>query len=226
MLLIALGCTSGESAETGDTHDGAPTLRLALPLTEPDLFEVVVGVDHDPEVQSAGLDQAICTDYAGRGFPHCYDEHDGSDYILHGSFSTMDAGSVAVIAAAPGQVTRAEDGHYDRCHGDLGTGAVDCDGYEMIANAVIVEHESGHQTWYWHLMMDSVRVRVGDWVETGEELGRVGSSGQSSQPHLHFELQDGQGQVIDPYSGEYSQPESWWCIQGGLDELPGPCDLG
>jgi len=55
-------------------------------------------------------------------------------------------------------------------------------------------------------------------------LGRVGSSGKSSQPHLHFELQDPVGQAIDPYSGEFSQELSFWCDQGSLDELPGNCD--
>jgi murein DD-endopeptidase MepM/ murein hydrolase activator NlpD len=225
-LLIGLACGSDTAEDSGAVAESGPPLLFSLPLAQPDLFEIVVGVDHDPEIQDSLLGQAICTDYARRSFPHCYDEHDGSDYILHGGFSTMDDGSVAILAAAPGEVVETEDGHYDRCHGDLSSGDVDCDGHEMEANFVILEHESGHRSWYWHMMNGSVSVEVGAHVEAGALLGQVGSSGKSSQPHLHFELQDSQGNVIDPYAGEYSQAESWWCDQGGLDDIPGSCEEG
>lgn len=58
-------------------------------------------------------------------------------------------------------------------------------------NTVIVEHESGIRTRYAHL--SSIQVEAGAKVETGTVVGRVGSSGRSTGPHLHFEvLQDGQ----------------------------------
>ncbi len=222
-LLAILGCSAGSKEGRDTQNDTGPPVHFSLPLAVPELFEIVVGVDHDPEVQKSTIGQGICTDYAGRSFPHCYDEHDGSDFILHGGFSTMDDGSVLILAAASGKVTLAEDGHYDRCHGDLETGDVVCDGHEMKANAVTLVHESGHQSLYWHMMNGSVMVEIGDWIEEGEPIGRVGSSGRSSQPHLHFEIRDAQENVIDPYAGAYSQPESWWCEQGGLDEIPGYC---
>jgi murein DD-endopeptidase MepM/ murein hydrolase activator NlpD len=68
-----------------------------------------------------------------------------------------------------------------------------------------------------------VAVQPGQQVERGAALGLVGSSGYSSGPHLHFELQDASGQAIDPYAGEYSQPETWWCDQGDPDDFPGDC---
>ena len=43
------------------------------------------------------------TDYLGRGFPHCYDNHTGSDFILQGGFSAMDDGTT-VVAAADGSL--------------------------------------------------------------------------------------------------------------------------
>ncbi|MBL8619205.1 MAG: M23 family metallopeptidase [Deltaproteobacteria bacterium] len=204
-------------------------VALAWPLLDPAAFGSTLYVDHDPEVQEdTPLGRTRCLDHAGRAFPYCYDEHDGTDYILVGGFSAMDAGSQPVVAAAAGQVVSAEDGHYDRCRASAETGDVDCDGHPIIANHVILEHvgEDGarYRTLYWHLAQGSVQVRVGDEVEALRPLGLVGSSGYSSMPHLHFELQDVDELVLDPYAGAHSQPESWWCAQGALDEAPGPCD--
>ncbi len=135
----------------------------------------------------------------------------------------MDTDSPGVLAAAAGVVVAAEDGNYDRCHGSLETADVDCDGHEMRANRVIVEHEIGWRSRYWHLKNGSVAVAEGDVVERGTVLGHVGSSGRSSMPHLHFEVHDPDGVVVDPYAGELSQETSYWCEQDAGDGLPGEC---
>lgn len=220
---------TGDSAERGDTGDPGPDLtiraplQLAFPLREAELFKTILGVDHDPVIQDPGITELLCADYLGRSFPHCYDEHDGSDYLLEGNFSQMDNGSATILAAAAGTVVEVEDGHYDRCHGDLTTGTVNCDGHDGIANRVIVEHEGGYRTLYWHMKEGSVAVVLGQTVEAGDALGLVGSSGFSTQPHLHFELQDSAGSPIDPYAGPLSQAETWWCEQGDPEGLPGDC---
>jgi len=202
---------------------GDPVPRGALafrfPLADRALFEQVVGVDHDPVVHTDTLSQVLCTSYDGRAFPWCYDEHDGSDYLLLGGFDTMDAGSTPIVAAADGVVVETDDGNYDRCEASVD--GIDCDGYPMDANYVILEHEGGYRTLYWHMKTDSVAVAVGDDVACGAPLGLVGSSGYSSAPHLHFELQDPAGATIDPYAGAYSQPETWWVDQGDPEGLPG-----
>lgn len=231
LILFALACApeTAETAETGEIADSAvidTTLRAALqvgfPVAEPERISTTfyTGVDHDPEVH--GDQSALCTNYLGRGFPWCYDEHDGSDFLLDDGFDAMDAGSATVIAAADGVVVETEDGNYDRCHATL-DGQIDCDGYEMAANYVKVEHATGEQSWYWHLMTDSVAVSVGEAVVRGQKLGMVGSSGVSSMPHVHFELVGADGAVIDPFAGAYSQPETYWCAQGEEGELPGSC---
>lgn len=46
-----------------------------------------------------------------------------------------------------------------------------------------------------HLKMGSVRVKSGDLVSAGEQIGEVGNSGSSIQPHLHFQIMDCQ----DPF---------------------------
>jgi len=196
------------------------SLDLSFPLVERDRFTVVVGVDHDPEDHSdETFGGAYCTDFASRPFPHCYDGHTGTDYLLIGDFGDMDRHPSPIIAAADGVVGSTEDGHYDKCHID-GLD-ISCDGHPIIANHVIIEHEEGYQTRYWHLRTNSVSVSVGDVVSCGTPIGEVGSSGISSKPHLHFGLEDSQGRVIDPYAGAESQEQSYWFNQGPLDTLPG-----
>ena len=63
--------------------------------------------------------------------------------------------------------------------------------------AVGIRHGDGRTTWYGHLA--SVAVLAGEWVERGERIGDVGSTGRSTGPHLHFEIRDPSGQRVDPW---------------------------
>lgn len=183
----------------------------------------VFHVDHDPEAHPEA--RATCTNYAGQHFPFCYDDHSGSDFMLGGGFSTMDNGSAEVVAAAAGVVVTAEDGHYDRCHGSAATLDVTCDGNEMRPNYVRLRHANGWTSLYYHLKKGSVAVAEGQRVACGERLGLVGSSGVSTLPHLHFQVEDPAGAVVDPFAGPESQPESLFTEQAAPDALPGAaCD--
>jgi len=53
-------------------------------------------------------------------------------------------------------------------------------------NAVVVDHGGGVSTGYWHL--SAIAVQVGDAVEQGDLIGRVGSTGLSTGAHLHWEV--------------------------------------
>ena len=198
-----------------------PGVLLRFPIAERTLIlDRVMGVDHDPD-EYEGVEQVHCINYAGDGYPYCYDGHDGSDFDLIDGFETMDAGSATVVAGAAGEVIAVEDSHYDRCHLDRETLGVDCDGNPILANEVVLLHPGGITTAYRHLMQGSARVAVGDWVESGTPLGLVGSSGYSTAPHLHLELRGPSDEIIDPYAGPWSQPDSWWCEQLAFDGLPG-----
>ncbi len=220
LLLLLAGCTVAPEP-LAEPEEPSPEARsgYALPIADPSLISGVIGVDHDPEVHDESTGGGLyCRNHDDEPFPACYDEHRGSDYLLDGGFEAMDAGSVDVLAAAPGVVIHTVDGNYDRCHSE--GFEVSCDGYPMIANRVEVEHEDGRVTWYLHLMKDSVAVEIGDEVACGDLLGAVGSSGRSSTPHLHFQVLDVDGSAIDPYAGVLSQPESLWLAQEGPRDLP------
>lgn len=64
-----------------------------------------------------------------------------------------------------------------------------------FGNAVIIEHRNGYRTLYGH--MSSITVRPGQKVKAGNFVGRVGSTGWSTGPHLHFTLSQN-GRYINP----------------------------
>lgn len=61
--------------------------------------------------------------------------------------------------------------------------------------SVVVEHGAGIQTRYAHL--SAIDVAVGDSVQQGQDIGRVGQSGRATGPHLHFEVIQN-GRRLDP----------------------------
>jgi murein DD-endopeptidase MepM/ murein hydrolase activator NlpD len=64
-------------------------------------------------------------------------------------------------------------------------------GTQAIAgNHVVVRHAEGVYSFYGHLRPGSVGVAAGDRVKAGQALGAVGTSGNSTEPHLHFHLCD------------------------------------
>jgi LysM repeat protein len=67
---------------------------------------------------------------------------------------------------------------------------------------VIIDHGEGLWSLYSH--MKGEWVRVGDWVERGQLIGEVGSTGNSSGPHMHFEIRV-DGERVNPL--DYLPPE-------------------
>ena len=61
-------------------------------------------------------------------------------------------------------------------------------------NLVEIDH-GGYQTRYGHLR--AFTVRAGDRVAAGQQVGEVGSTGNSNAPHLHFEIREN-GRAVDP----------------------------
>ena len=104
--------------------------------------------------------------------------HKGSIHKLENHY----AWSQPVFAQADGVVIAAEGKHPDMPIGKMG-------GFDN-ANDVVIDYGGGIRALYGHLQQDSVKVKVGQRVAAGQVLGRVGNSGASNMPHLHFTFLD------------------------------------
>lgn len=102
--------------------------------------------------------------------------HGGIDIVL-GSGSSA---GIPVVASASGTVVTAYSGWYGYGH------------------TVVIDHGNGIKTRYAHMYPGSITVRVGQKVYQGQQIGRIGSTGNSTGPHLHFEVLVN-GYKVNPY---------------------------
>lgn len=71
------------------------------------------------------------------------------------------------------------------------------DPYKGYGNLIVLLHKNGETSHYGHL--NEIQVLPGSFVKAGEIIGTVGTSGNVTGPHLHFEVRQ-EGQAIDPSS--------------------------
>ena len=131
--------------------------------------------------------------------------HDGIDIALYPfSWNMMAADQVQVVAAASGMIVYKEGDQFD----------MNCEIAGGVSwNAIYIDHSDGSRTKYGHLKKNSLTSKgEGDMVSAGEFLGHVGSSGSSTGPHIHFEVTDADGNLIEPFSGPCNSfnNSSWW----------------
>lgn len=68
--------------------------------------------------------------------------------------------------------------------------------YSGYGISVVIDHGNGYLTHYAHL--NRTDVQVGDKVAPGDVIGREGSTGDSTGPHLHFEVHNGMWNQVNP----------------------------
>jgi len=86
-----------------------------------------------------------------------------------------------VVAPADGRVVTVVNGVADQPIGSR-------DRYLVPGNLVVLDHGSSEFSFLAHLKKDSIVVRPGQRVKRGQLLGKVGNSGNTSGPHLHWHL--------------------------------------
>ncbi len=138
--------------------------------------------------------------------------HAGTDIFLWpGMWQKMQRNAVQIIAAAPGTILYKSDGNTDQ---NCAFCTTTCNW-----NAVYIMHADGTVAWYGHMKSGSLTTKsVGQTVALGEFLGIVGSSGNSTGPHLHFEVYTNSSytQLVDPWNGPCNTMNpgvSWWTNQ-------------
>ncbi|MGQ4717907.1 M23 family metallopeptidase [Streptomyces anulatus] len=120
-------------------------------------------------------------------------------FRCNGAFPAFGA---PLLAVADATVVRASDGQRDH----LSRTSLPALGYLMliegnvrsfagvrriVGNHVILDLGDGTYAAYAHVQRGSLQVKAGDTVRAGQVLGRVGNSGNTTEPHLHFQLMDG-----------------------------------
>ncbi|HEU4557282.1 MAG TPA: M23 family metallopeptidase [Longimicrobium sp.] len=89
-----------------------------------------------------------------------------------------------ILAPGAGTVITAVDSLADQVPGTM-------DRANPAGNHVILDHGNGEFSLLAHLRRGSVAVRPGQRVASGDKLGECGNSGNTSEPHLHYHLQNG-----------------------------------
>ena len=174
-------------------------LRQANGLQDCGYYRISAYVDQD---STAGIKDWNCG-------TNTYNGHRGTDIATYPyPFFKMDNNQVEVIAAAPGTILFKSDTSFDK----------NCNGSSSQANYVVIQHSDGTLAYYFHMKKHSVTTKtVGQTVALGEYLGVVGSSGDASGPHLHFEVRTStsNSDFKDPWSGtcNHLNANSWWTSQ-------------
>ncbi len=106
----------------------------------------------------------------GRQRPRGSDRHSNDSYYAHGE---------DLLAPAAGTVVHVVEGVAENRPPDRGKAG---------GNGLIIDHGFGEFSALWHAVPGSLEVEVGDRVETGQRVARVGNSGRSTGPHIHFHV--------------------------------------
>jgi hypothetical protein len=88
-----------------------------------------------------------------------------------------------LLAPADGVVIEAIDGVRDNTPGSMNS-------YCLVGNCVVIQHRTNEVSVLAHFQRGTVAVKAGDQVKRGQLLGKCGNSGNSSEPHLHYQLQN------------------------------------
>jgi murein DD-endopeptidase MepM/ murein hydrolase activator NlpD len=109
------------------------------------------------------------------GRTHGGDGKSCADYYCYGQ---------PVLAPAAGTVVWARDSLPDNTPGQM-------DPAHATGNSLVLDHGNGEYSLIAHLQPGSQRFKVGDRVPADAEIGRCGNSGNTSEPHVHYHLQNG-----------------------------------
>lgn len=142
------------------------------------------------------------------------DEHSNASYYCYDQ---------PIYSVANGKVISMKDGIPENIP-NSGQTAVPITKETVGGNNVVIEIAKGRYAFYAHLRPGSNKhLHVGDYVKTGEVIGRIGNTGNTSEPHLHFHVVDGPSFVSAngvPYAFDtiYAYTNQWSDKKVKIDE--------
>lgn len=118
-----------------------------------------------------------------QGRTHVGDPHDPASYIIYGK---------PILAVADATVVSVLDGRPDNPPPAPDRTLTPANAYRYVTgNHVVLDLGGGRYALYAHVQPGSIRVHIGQHVRRGQVVARVGNSGNTSEPHLHFHVADG-----------------------------------
>jgi len=139
------------------------------------------------------------------------------DNIVHTGVDIPDDKGTPILATGPGTVVWAGWGLFTEA-------PLNQD--DPYGQSVAIRHDFGYRgqqlyTVYAH--MEAVNATLGQWVDTGDVIGYVGNTGQTTGPHLHFEVRLGENTFHNTYNPELwmSPPQGWGVLVGQLTDEKG-----
>lgn len=115
------------------------------------------------------------------GSSHHGDPSKNENYYAYGT---------PLLAVADGIVVETKDSIPQNVPG-VNSRAVPIDMVTVGGNHVAIDIGNGHYALYAHVQPGSLRVKVGDHVKRGQVVALLGNSGNSTEPHVHFQIADG-----------------------------------
>jgi len=185
---------------TSCKKDEAPSIYLdyqtiaELELPFNDAWFVVWGGRTKEENYHASLvDQRFAIDVVQieNGSTFMGDGKQNEDYYCYGD---------TLYAPEAGQIVEMENSIFENIPGETNTN-------QLFGNYVIIDHGNAEFSVLAHFMKNSIMVKKGDFLAKGDMIGLSGNSGNSTEPHLHYHLQNkasiGQGEGLPAHFRNY-----------------------
>jgi hypothetical protein len=131
-----------------------------------------------------------------------------------------------VLAVSDAKVVSTRDGIAENIPGHFGKGKIAVAmSYDTIyGNMIVLDLGHGQYAYYGHLKPGSIRVKEGDRVRRGQVIGRIGNTGSSFEPHLHFEITTSnsafRGEGLPYALDAYTETTKDGAIEKRMNELP------
>ncbi len=189
----------GKDESTGESRQSQLQIAVTFPSQATDVYFPLEGswwaiqaADWSDLHKSEPFSQPYAVDFVRLGPDNAIYQGSGARLEEHYSWDQP------VYATAGGKIAYA---CYDMP--DLAPGAAPDpammrgDPRRLLGNAVAISHANGEFSYFAALQQAGLAVRQGEMVQRNALLGRVGNSGYSPGPHLHFHLMDGPNLMID-----------------------------